>query len=58
MVDHNIACYDIDNEKISKLRLGITNIEEPGIDENMREICQSGKISIGSISNLKKAMSQ
>jgi UDPglucose 6-dehydrogenase len=42
---HHITCYDIDEEKISLLKCGISPIYEPGLEELLKRNIENGHLS-------------
>ncbi|WP_071393418.1 UDP-glucose dehydrogenase family protein [Bacillus tuaregi] len=44
-VDHQITCYDIDQEKINLLNSGKSPIYEPGLDELIQKNISAGRLS-------------
>jgi UDPglucose 6-dehydrogenase len=41
---HQVACVDVDNAKIEKLRSGVMPIYEPGLEEMVRRNAQAGRL--------------
>ncbi|MFP4401969.1 MAG: UDP-glucose dehydrogenase family protein [Candidatus Nanoarchaeia archaeon] len=44
-VGHNVVCCDVDSQKIESLQLGICPIYEPGLEELLLRVIESGNIS-------------
>jgi len=52
---HQVACYDVDSEKIEKLQKGQTTFFEPGFDQLLKLALEKGTIKF--LNNLEEAIS-
>ncbi|WP_374724694.1 UDP-glucose dehydrogenase family protein [Calidifontibacillus erzurumensis] len=43
-IGHSVTCIDIDQEKVEKMRAGISPIYEPGLDELMKKNIDAGRL--------------
>ena len=53
---HDVACYDIIEEKINQLKKGIPTLYEDGLEEMLKKNLQSGKIIF--TTNIKEALNK